>query len=176
MMKILYSPASYVHVSHIPEFFNISETKDATLLNFWLLRHKALTALPNDWQPNDAIVMLVLSYWHLIPITSHLIGGHLLRVKLTEQSSALISDSRLLAFISLPLRHQVNFKGTDPIDTISLGASFILHQLHELPEALYQRLILHFPAEMRLPNIFSPRTLNHRNLLRMALSYARHYY
>lgn len=88
-----------------------------------------------------------------------------------------MSDPSLLAFISLPLPHQVN---TDEIrsqeDTLSYGAAFLLSQFPELPTALRQRLLLHFPYGMIPAQLSAPRTINNINLLRMALTYAHHYY
>jgi len=177
MMSILYAPASYTHVSHLPEMFQASELREDTLLNFWLLRHGKLCDLPCAWQPDDTTLSLLLSRWHRLPIAAHLIGGYLLRSRLPEQGAILMSDPRLLAFISLPLLHQVTLDETNsPPDTLSCGTAFILGQFPELPVALHQRLLLHFPAGMTVAQLSAPKTLNHINLLRMALTYAHHYY
>lgn len=177
MMSILYAPASYAHVSHLPELFRSSEIREDTLLNFWLLRHGKPDDLPVGWQTDDETLSMLLSRWHLIPVVAHLIGGYLLRGRLAEQGALLMSDSRLLAFISLPLPHQVAPGAINgPVDTVSCGAAFILSQFPDLPTALRQRMLLHFPAGMALAQFSAPKTLNHINLLRMALTYAHHYY
>lgn len=177
IMSILYAPASYTHQSHLPEIFRTRETRENTLLNFWLLRRGKLSDLPANWQPDDATFSVLLSRWHLIPIAAHLIGGHLLRNRLPELGAVLMSDPRLLAFISLPLLHQMTLDEIDiPLDTASCGATFILGQFPGLPAALRQRLMLHFPSGMALAQVPVPKTLDHINLLRMALNYAHHYY
>lgn len=176
MMTLLYAPAGYTHASHLPEIFRAGGIREDTLLNFWLLRHGKLCDLPEAWQPNDAMLSLLLSRWHLLPAAAHLIGGYLLRGRLLEQSAALMSDPRLLAFVSLPLLHQVTLGDADAArDTASCGAAFILGQFPTLPDALRQRLLLSFPAGMPLATLSAPRNLNNINLLRMALTYA-HYY
>ncbi|AHM72777.1 type III secretion protein [Yersinia hibernica] len=177
MMSILYAPASYAHLSHLPEMLRAGEIREDTLLNFWLLKCGKLGDLPAAWQPSDATLSLLLARWHLIPIAAHLIGGYLLRNRLPEQGAVLMSDPRLLAFISLPLLHQVTLDGiSSPVDTVSCGAVFILGQFPELPAALRQRLMLHFPSYMAPAQFPAPKTLNHINLLRMAFTYAHHYY
>lgn len=176
MMSILYAPASYAHESHLPELFRASEIRQDTLLNFWLLRQGKLCHLPDSWQPADSTLALLLARWHLVPLAAHLIGGYLLRNRLPEQGAVLMSDSRLLAFISLPLFHQVNpDEIVGPVNTLSCGSTFILGQFPDLPTALRQRLMLHFPCAMPPASFSAPKTLNHINLLRMALIYAHHY-
>lgn len=177
IMSILYAPASYTHRSHLPKIFLASEIRDDRILNFWLLRRFNLTDLPTRWQPGEATLSLLLSHWHLIPLAAHLIGGYLQRNRLPEMGSVLMSDPRLLAFISLPLLHEVTpDEGDFPFDTASCGATLILGQFPGLPAALRQRLMLHFPSSMALAQFSAPKTLNHINLLRMAFTYAHHYY
>ena len=120
----------------------------------------------------------MLSCWHLIPETAHLIGGYLMRNHLLTRGALIMSDPRLLAFISLPMPHGI---ALDPgsqtsMATTSCGLAFILSQFPELPQALRQRLLLHFPAGMSIEPLPAGKTLNHINLLRMALTYANHYY
>ncbi|MFV8988105.1 type III secretion protein [Serratia fonticola] len=175
--SILYAPASYTHRSHLPEIFRASEIREDRLLNFWLLRHGKLSDLPARWQPDEATFSLLLSRWHLIPIAAHLIGGYLQRNRLPEMGAVLMSDPRLLAFISLPLLHEITLDEADiPLDTASCGAAFIQAQFPGLPAALRQRLMLHFPSCLALTQFAAPKTLNHTNLLRMAFTYAHHYY
>lgn len=177
IMSILYAPASYTHRSHLPEIFRTSEIREERLLNFWILRHGKLSDLPARWQADEATFSLLLSHWHLIPIAAHLIGGYLQRNRLPETGAVLMSDPRLLAFISLPLLHEVTLgEAKIPLDTASYGATFILGQFSEVPAALRQRLMLHFPSGMALAQFAAPKTLNHINLLRMAFTYAHHYY
>lgn len=177
MMAISYAPASYTHASHLPEIFRSGEIREARLLNFWLLKRGKLGSLPDAWQPGDAMLTLLLSRWHLIPEAAHLIGGYLLRNRLAQQSQVLMSDPRLLAFISLPLLHQVTIDDASArLDTASCGAAFILAQFPALPAALRQRLLLQFPAGMKLARFPARRSLDHINLLRMALIYAHSYY
>ncbi|EIG1887031.1 type III secretion protein [Escherichia coli] len=177
IISILYAPARYTHHSHLPEIFQSSEIREDTLLNFWLLKHGELSDLPTKWQPDDVTFSLLISRWHHLPIVAHLIGGYLLRNRLPEMSAALMTDSRLLAFASLPLLHQLALDETNaPLDTISYGVTFIMGQFPELPIALRQRLMLHFPSNMTLAQFSAPKTPNHFNLLRMAFNYAHHYY
>lgn len=177
MMSILYAPASYTHLSHLPQIFRPNDIREDTLLNFWLLRHGKLSDLPSGWQPEDATLLMLLSRWHLIPVAAHLVGGYLMRSRLPEEGAVLMSDPRLLAFISLPLLHEVILNEVNiPKDTVSCGAAFILSLFPELPAALRQRLMLHFPSGMALAQFPAQKTLNHINLLRMAFTYAHHYY
>lgn len=177
IMSILYAPASYTHRSHLPEIFLTSEIREDRLLNFWLLRRCKLSDLPASWQPDEATFSLLLSHWHLIPIAAHLIGGYLQRNRLSEMGAVLMSDPRLLAFISLPLLHDIKLvEANIPLDTASCGTTFILGQFPRLPTALRQRLMLHFPSGMAIARFAAPKTLNHINLLRMAFTYAHHYY
>lgn len=177
IMSILYAPASYTHRSHLPKMFLANEIREDRLLNFWLLRRGKFSDLPARWQPDEATFSLLLSHWHLIPLAAHLIGGYLQRDRLPEMGAVMMSDRRLLAFISLPLLHEVTLNERDvPFDTVSCGATLILGQFPELPAALRQRLMLHFPSSMALAQFAAPKTLNHINLLRMAFTYAHHYY
>jgi hypothetical protein len=177
IMSILYAPASYTHHSHLPEIFLADENREASFLNFWLLRSGKLSDLPACWQPDDITCSLLLEHWHLIPIAAHLISGYLLRNFLPNMASMLMSDPRLLAFISLPLLNEIMLDVADiPLDSASCGATFISGQFPSLPDALRQRLLLHFPAGTELARFTAPKTLNHINLLRMAFNYANHYY
>ncbi|SFN66133.1 type III secretion apparatus protein OrgA/MxiK [Izhakiella capsodis] len=177
IMTILYAPAYYTHESYLPETFLKDDIWEGTLINWWLLKHLKLSNLPNAWQPIDTMLSQLIAQWHLIPATAHLIGGYLLRNHLPKQGAVIMSDPRLLAFISLPLLHQITLDDafTSP-DTVSFGITFILGQFPELPVALRQRFLLHFPSGMKLPQFPAPKTLNHINLLRMALVYAHNYY
>ncbi|ORM83751.1 type III secretion protein [Pantoea deleyi] len=176
IMSILYAPAGYTHHSHLAEIFRAPETREEKLLNFWLLRHGKLSDLPPRWQPDEARCSLLLTHWHLIPLAAHLIGGYLQRERLPEMGAVLMSDPRLLAFISLPLLHEVALDDGDiALNTASCGVTFILGQFPGLPAALRQRLMLHFPSGMALAQFAAPKTLNHINLLRMAFTYAHHY-
>lgn len=177
IISILYAPARYTHRSHLPEVFQTREIRENTLLNFWLLKHGKLSDLPANWQPDDVTFSLLLSRWHLIPIAARLIGGYLLRNRLPEMGAELMSDPRLLAFISLPLLYQLALDETDtPLDTVSYGVTFIIGQFPGLPAALRQRLMLHFPSDITLAQFPAPKTPNRFNLLRMAFNYAYHYY
>lgn len=177
IISILYAPASYTHCSHLPEIFQKSEIREDTLLNFWLLRHGKLSDLPANWQPDDATFSVLLTGWHLIPVAAHLIGGYILRNRLLEKGAVLMSDPCLLAFISLPILHQLTVDESDILlDSASCGAAFIQGQFPELPAALRQRLMLHFHADMAPTHLPVPKTLNNFNLLRMAFTYAHYYY
>ncbi|WP_200885968.1 hypothetical protein [Aeromonas hydrophila] len=176
-MSILYAPASYTHRSHLPKIILASEIREERLLNLWLLRHGKLSDLPTRWLPDEATSSLLLSHWHLIPLAAHLVGGYLQRNWLPKMGATLMSDPHLLAFISLPLLHEVTLdEGDYPLDTASCGATFILGQFPGLPAALRQRLMLLFPSSMALAQFAAPKTLNNINLLRMAFTYAHHYY
>ncbi|KML20829.1 type III secretion protein [Leclercia adecarboxylata] len=176
MMAILYDPASYSHASHIPDVFRGGEIVDATLLNLWLIRQQKLEPLPVDWHSDDDTLSRLLSQWYSLPAIAHLTGGYLLRQDLTRHGALLMSDPRLLAFISLPMIQPTAPPASLQVDTTSCGISFILRQFPDLPAALRQRLLLHFPAGM--PQVTRPdkKNLNNINLLRMALTYAHHYY
>ncbi|WP_244579198.1 type III secretion protein [Escherichia coli] len=174
-MTIMYNPASYTHTSHLPELLR-HEHQNKTLLNFWLLRHGKLCHLPDNWHPADIALSHLLSCWQQLPIVAHLTGGYLLRHRLLEQSALLMTDPRLLAFISLPLLHTIKLDDNElPLDTVSCGLTFILGQFPSLPEALRQRLQLLFPAGITPAPFSAFRTLHHINLLQMALTYAYHY-
>lgn len=178
MMSILYAPAGYAHISHLPQALVYGGIDCLTLRNLWLLRQGKLSHLPPAWQPDNETLSQLLSYWYLIPETAHLIGGYLMRNHLLKCGALLLSDPRLLAFISLPLPHRIDLAPSSytPMATTSCGLSFILSQFCCLPQALRQRLLLHFPAGMSIEPLTAEKTLNNNNLLRMALTYANHYY
>lgn len=178
MMAILYDPASYAHTSHVPDVFREGEIADTTLLNFWLIRQQELEPLRVDWHSNDDTLSRLLSHWYKLPAVAHLAGGYLLRDDLSRRGALLLSDPRLLAFISLPMPAQPD--PTPPalhqVDTASCGISFILRQFPGLPAALRQRLLLHFPAGMIQVPRSDEKNMDNINLLRMALTYAHYYY
>lgn len=178
MMSILYAPAGYAHASHLPGEFTRGDISCRTLQNLWLIRQGKLSHLPAAWHSDDETLSQLFSLWHLVPQTAHLVGGYLLRNQLLHRGALLMSDPRLLAFISLPLPHSDKLaSGSDAsMDIASYGAAFIVHQFPALPLALRQRLLLHFPAGISLEPHSAAKTLNHINLLRMALTYANHYY
>jgi Bacterial type III secretion apparatus protein (OrgA_MxiK). len=178
MMSILYAPAGYAHMSHLPPALAAGDIDCPTLRNLWLLRQGKLSHLSPAWRSDNETLSQMLSCWHLIPETAHLVGGYLMRNHLLKRGALLMSDPRLLAFISLPMPHGV---APDPdcqtsVATTSCGLAFILSQFPGLPQALRQRLLLHFPAGMSIEPLPTGKTLNHINLLRMALTYANHYY
>ncbi|EPF1959029.1 type III secretion protein [Klebsiella aerogenes] len=177
MMGIMYAPASYTHISHLHNAFRLGEIHDKTLINFWLLRYGNLCNLPEMWRSNDATLWQLITSWYRIADAAHLIGGYLLRNHLPRQSAILMSDPRLLAFISLPIRHSITLDDAmSALDTASCGAAFILGLFSDLPLALRQRMRLLFPANMQRAPFSASKTPNHINLLRMALTYANHYY
>ncbi|WP_256122470.1 type III secretion protein [Enterobacter pasteurii] len=178
MMSILYAPAGYAHMSHLPQALAYGDIDCPTLRNLWLLRQGKLSHLPPAWRSDNKTLSQMLSCWHLIPETAHLIGGYLMRNHLLKRGALIMSDPRLLAFISLPMPHGIALDpgGRTSMATTSCGLAFILSQFPELPQALRQRLLLHFPAGMSIEPLQAGKTLNHINLLRMALTYANHYY
>lgn len=177
MLNIMYAPADYSHPSRLPEIFWQAAQRDITLLNTWLLHSSKLCDLPEEWRCDDATLSQLLAHWRSVPTIAHLIGGYLLRNRLPARGAALMHDPRLLAFISLPLQHQVIVDDTiDAQNTSSCGVTFIFSQFPGLPLALRQRLLMHFPAEMKPAELTASKTKNHINLLRMALTYAHHYY
>ncbi|WP_254877192.1 type III secretion protein [Pantoea ananatis] len=178
MMSILYAPAGYAHMSHLPQALASGEIDCPTLRNLWLIRQGKFSHLPPAWQSDDETLLQMLSCWYLIPETAHLIGGYLMRNHLLKRGALLMSDPRLLAFISLPMPHGIALAPGDQTSmaTTSCGLAFILSQFPGLPQALRQRLLLHFPAGMSIEPLPAGKTLNHINLLRMALTYANHYY
>lgn len=178
MMSILYAPAGYAHISHLPQALAGGEIDSPVLRNLWLLHQGKLCHLPSAWQSDNETLSQMLSCWHLIPETAHLIGGYLMRNNLLKRGALLMSNPRLLAFISLPISHGVAHEpgGHTSMTTSSCGLAFILSQFPGLPQALRQRLLLHFPVGMSIEPLPAGKTLNHINLLRMALTYANHYY
>nr|CBX80437.1 oxygen-regulated invasion protein [Erwinia amylovora ATCC BAA-2158] len=175
LLDILYRPADYTHPTYLTGHLQEYTCRDE-LLNFWLISHYQLDDLPAHWQADDKVLLLVLTHWEHMPSAAHLVGGYLLRAQLLSQCAVLMADSRLLAFISLPLFHHI----PSPIllrsiDTTALGVAFILSQIHPLPFALKKRLLLSFPADIKLPQLDIVRTPEHFNLLKTAINYAIHF-
>lgn len=173
IMNILYSPIMYIHSDKL---FTVSPSMDVltdVILNYLIINQFQLEHLPERWQPDDVISILLINHWQMIPAVAALIGGYLLRERLLIDKMTLISDPKLLAFISLPLRHTVCVNKENCIaDYSALGAEFITGLTHNLPVALRQRLALCFSNDVLLEKPFIAKTPDNINLLRMAINYA----
>jgi len=175
IMNILYSPAVYTNKSNYPVDYIFNENSDF-FLNYWLLTHYELHDLPDTWQPYDYLLSLILINWDKIPLVADLIGGYLLRDKLSLDREKFMTNPCLLAFISLPLLHNARLTCYETtIDTTSYGAAFILNIFSDIPAALIQRFFLCFPVGMELPQIHATKTPGNINLLQMAVNYAHNY-
>jgi len=173
IMNILYSPIMYVHSDKISEFHSSKNVLNDVILNYWIINQYQLEHLPETWQPDDAVSALLFNHWQIIPKIADLIGGYLLREQLLIEKLSLIHDSKLLAFISLPLRHTVTVsQQSKSIDRSVWGIAFIIGLTKNLPIALRQRLHLFFPKEILLPTPYIAITPDHINLLKMAINYA----
>lgn len=173
IMNILYSPIMYIHSDKLYELHHSRDLLHDAILNHWIINQYQLENLPDRWQPDDAVSVLIFNHWQLIPKIASLIGGYLLREQLLMDKISIISDSTLLAFISLPLRHNVTInQQSNNIDYSSWGAAYIIGLINNLPSAFQQRLLLCFPPDMQLPNLCIKKTPDHINLLRMAINYA----
>lgn len=176
MMRILYSPVDYTHPSYLDKVFLRKIFWDDVLVNYWLLNHYHLGDLPQRWQNCDYTLSCVLSNWYQLPVIAHLTGGYLLRSRLLGQSTTLLSDPQLLAFISLPMINTVAIQNSQDInDTYAWGIAFILNLIPDIPLALRQRISLFFSAEMTLPSLHIARNPDNFNLLRMAMTYANNF-
>lgn len=173
IMNILYSPVIYIHSDRLLELDSSRDVLSDVILNYWIIKKYQLDDLPDNWQPHDAVSLLLFNHWQMIPKVAELIGGYLLRERLIVDKMALISDPKMLAFISLPLRHSVIINPQHHItDYSAWGAAFISKLLRSLPAALQQRLSLCFSEDMQLPELYIAKTPDHINLLRMAITYA----
>jgi len=173
IMNILYSPIIYINSDQLLELGSSRNVLSDVILNYWIIKKYQLVDLPDDWQPNDIVSLLLFSHWKMLPRVAYLIGGYLLRERLIIDKMSLIYDPKLLAFISLPLRHSVEISQQCHITHFSAwGAAFITGLSHNLPVALRQRLSLCFSKDMLLPESCIARTPDHINLLRMAINYA----
>lgn len=176
MLKILYSPIDYIHPTHLSALLLKKNILGYGLINFSLISYYQLNDLPTHWEMDDKITSLILTQWAQLPAAAHLLGGYLLRCELLSDCALLMADPRLLAFISLPIIHQVKTNAVEnKVDTLARGAAFILSQIPRLPSALRERLLLSFPAGMILPQLAAVRTPDNLNLLKMAINYANHY-
>ncbi|CAO96960.1 oxygen-regulated invasion protein [Erwinia tasmaniensis Et1/99] len=176
MLRILYSPLNYTHPSHLQGSVLNLNSSDSVLINFWIITHFKLKDLPQNWEVNDNISLLLLDKWELINDAACLIGGYLLRSRILKQCTEIILNPRLSSFISLPIPHHVSLTTTgEHSNTLSLGLAFILSQIPHFPLALKERVLLFLPAEIDLPDTFIARNPNHLNLLTMALNYAKNY-
>lgn len=171
ILNILYSPVAYAHSDQVSEISHMINILDDVLLNHWIINQYQLENLPDTWQPDDTISLLILSHWYVIPTIAYLIGGYLLREQLLVKRINLIIDPQLSAFISLPLRHAISPRGHN-VDCLAWGVAFISGLVKNLPVALQQRLRLCFPSDIIMPNIYIAKTADHINLLRMAINYA----
>jgi len=173
IMNILYSPIMYIHSDLLSELPSSMGILNDVILNHWIINKYHLEHLPDTWQPDDVVSKLIFTHWEMIPKITEFIGGYLLRERLLIEKTSLISDSKLLAFISLPLRHTVVVgQQNNNINHSAWGTAFIIKMTRNLPTALQQRLRLCFSPNIRLPNIYMTKTPDHINLLRMAINYA----
>lgn len=177
LFRILYHPLEYTHPNHLPAGWDKVEKGDEPLLNYWLHARYQLAHLPDDCRLHNNLTPLLLQHWQRLPLIAHLVGGYLLRTTLLRHGLMLFMDPQLMAFIALPLLHQVHFTGPAPgaSQTQACGASFILSQCPTLPHALRQRFFLQFPASVELPTLSAPLIPDHINLFKMALNYANCY-
>lgn len=177
MIKILYAPAHYTDSSHLPDSVQTFTVGNPVLLNHWILTHCQLLDLPDSWSSARMPASLMLTGWFRLATAAHLAGGYLLRNRLLSQSTMLMSDARLLSFISLPLGHQVELQnGGQNVNTMALGAAFILSLTPDLPQGLRQRFLLCFPADITLQPLTTAATPDNITLLRMAVNYANDYH
>ncbi len=173
VMSILYSPIIYIHSDKLLEMSPSRNVLSDVILNYWIIKKYQLDDLPDSWQSDDVVSLLLFSHWQMIPKAAELIGGYILREQLIIDKMALISDPKLLAFISLPLRHSVIVNQKYHItDYSAWGAAFITGLSHSLPAALRQRLSLCFSKNILLPEFYIAKTPDNINLLRMAINYA----
>ncbi len=173
LMNILYSPITYIHSDKISEFHSSINILTDVILNYWIIDQYQLENLPDTWLPDDAVSTLLFHHWQMIPKVADLIGGYLLREQLLIEKLSLIRDSRLLAFISLPIRHTVTVsQQSKSADRSVWGIAFIIGLTKNLPIALRQRLRLFFPKDILLPTPYIAITPDHINLLKMAINYA----
>jgi len=173
IMNVIYSPVMYIHSDKLLALGSSRTILSDVILNHWIIKHYNLEDLPDSWQPDDIVSLLLFSHWQMIPKVAYLIGGYLLRENLLIDKMSLICDPKLLAFISLPLRHSVIV--SQPFysaDFSAWGAAFINGLSHNLPSAIRQRLSLCFSKDILLPEIFIAKTPDHINLLKMAINYA----
>ncbi|MCS3431556.1 type III secretion system protein [Klebsiella sp. BIGb0407] len=173
LMSILYSPVMYIHSDKLLELHSSRNVLNDVILNHWIINQYQLEHLPDMWKPTDVVSILLFNHWQMIPIIVDLIGGYLLRERLLIDKMLLISDAKLLTFISLPLRHSVCVNKQSHItDYSSWGAAFITGLTQHLPVALRQRLSLCFSNNILLPESYIAKTPDNINLLRMAINYA----
>lgn len=172
--RILYHPVGYAHSSHLPIGWHSINHYGEPLINYWISTYYQLVHLPESWQLNHSLTQLLLQHWYQAPTIAHLLGGYLLRSVLPHQGLTLFMDPQLLAFIALPLIHQVYIPEHSllKLDTYAYGVAFIFSQCPALPHALRQRLLLQFPVTLELPTLSAPPLPEHINLFKMALNYA----
>lgn len=173
IMNILYSPIAYIHSDNLLELDSSRNVLNDVILNYWIIKQYQLDDLPDNWQPNDVVSLLLFNHWKTIPKLAYLIGGYLLRERFIIDKMSLIRDPKLLSFISLPLRHSVVVSQQCPITHFSAwGAAFITGLSQSFPAALRQRLSLCFSKNILLPEPCIAKTPDNINLLRMAINYA----
>ncbi|MEW5290499.1 MULTISPECIES: type III secretion system protein [Erwinia] len=174
LLRIMYCPSDYTDSHHLAEAQMTADIWNDTLLNYWLITHYQLEDLPEGWTACDVITSLILNNWYSLPKIVHLLGGYLLRERLMKQSAMMLSDERLLAFISLPLAHQVVVGSADPdITTMACGTAFLMSISTRLPEALRQRMILCLPPFKTPPVCIATPGPDQINLLKMSVNYAK---
>lgn len=173
VLRIMYGPAVYTHPDHLEELMRCNNTWNEALINLWLIEYYQLEDLPEGWSPGCHTTSLILAYWKRLPNVAYLIGSYLLRSQLILQGARLAADARLLAFISLPLAHQVDPGAAMPCDSATAyGIAFIRSISANLPHALQQRMALCFPRDDTHITCKAAPTPDHINLLKMAMIYA----
>lgn len=173
MMNILYSPIMYIHSDRLQPLNATRDVLNDLILNFLIINYYELDDLPDNWRPDDSVSIFIFTHWNMIPKAANLIGNFLLRERLLVEKIPLLSDEKILAFISLPLRHSVVVNPQyQTADYCTLGAAFISGLTNTLPAALQERLSLCFPKDLSLPAPYIARTPDNFNLLKMAFKYA----
>lgn len=173
IMNVLYSPITYIHSDKLLTVSSSIDVLSDVILNHLIIKQYQLEHLPDLWRPDDVVSILLLNHWRMIPSVATLIGGYLLREQLLIDKMSLINDPKLLAFISLPLRHTVCINREHNIADYSIwGAEFITGLTYNLPAALRQRLSLCFSNDVLLKKPTIAKTPDNINLLRMAINYA----
>lgn len=174
IVKILYNPLSYTHLSHLPEAFLPVNSYNMMLLNEWLYINKNLPDFDETQRDWYVCCEVLLKNWMKMSSVAHLTGGYLLREDLRGYTPLVLTDPLLSMFISLPLKTRVILPEArySPHDTLRCGAAFILRQFTLLPFAFRQRFLLIFPFEMELINLDCSPDPDNFNLINMAINYA----
>lgn len=174
LMSVLYAPADYIHPQRFKSTSGPLGFAQQRLLNSHLLAHFGLsTDLPAA--TSSALIRALVSNWEHLSAAATLIGCKLGRadiVRSGQLASLSLMQQRYLGLPIIAPQIALPADGCTQARAQTLGASYLLLFLPQLPKPLAQRLPLLFAPE-QLNVSMPPGLVPNYTLLNVALDYAK---